>query len=88
MSKDNGGSAYPSQPINRHGERHSPNEGMSLRDYFAGQALMGMLSHEMGMNSLMQVCNGDPDLVHGVLAKEVYDMADAMIVEKEKEQNE
>jgi len=39
MSKDTGGPAFPAQ--NHHGQKFT---GMTLRDYFAAKALMGMMA--------------------------------------------
>jgi hypothetical protein len=44
--------------------------GMSLRDWFAGQALMGLLAT-------------DTDFSEAVGARQAYDFADAMIRERE-----
>ena len=66
MSKDNnGGPAFPSD---RFGEL-----GMSLRDYFAGQALAGMLAN--------------PELPTDAeyIAKWSYLNADAILAERQKE---
>lgn len=41
--QNNGGPAFPYGQEN-HTERSS--EGMTLRDYFAGQALAGMMAHD------------------------------------------
>jgi len=64
-----GGAAYPRQDDSNFGEM-----GMSLRDYFAGQALAGAMS---------TVGNVDYIRYH-VMAKDCYDAADAMIVERNK----
>ena len=39
---DDGGPAFPVPNIDDHGQSWPPIPGMSLRDYFAGQALVGM----------------------------------------------
>ena len=66
MSKPNdGGPAFPSDRFSE--------LGMSLRDYFAGQALASMDTDGctlIGMQSL---------------AQRAYDIADAMLAEREKE---
>ena len=68
MSKiDDGGPAFP---------WHSdgcvpdiePSLGMSLRDWFAGQALAGIYANSAGT-----------DLGKGALAEEMYSIADAML---------
>lgn len=66
---DDGGAAFP-EGENGHGE------GMRLRDYFAGQALAGLLAwspHENG-------CQFKPDEA----AVRAYKMADAMLAERKK----
>ena len=61
--KDNGGSAFPVSDL-------SGNWGMSLRDWFAGQALAGMMADIASVNELP-----GPDAA----AKLAYTMADAML---------
>jgi hypothetical protein len=44
--KDNGGPAFPGETVVRtgvHGTKRVNNSGMSLRDYFAGQALGALI---------------------------------------------
>ena len=70
MTKDKtGGPAYP-----RSGSTFlmGRQEGKTLRDWFAGQALVGLSSEDYG--------NAYP---HG-MAKECYEIADAMIEERDK----
>ena len=40
MPKDNGGQAFPNVHFPNHAEGY---DGMTLRDYFAGQAIIGLL---------------------------------------------
>ena len=63
-----GGPAFPVQDMR--GDEH----GMSMRDYFAGQALAGVC----------QRADWD-DGEENVLARWAYDIADAMLAEREKE---
>lgn len=42
---NDGGPAYPSTSACESWQCRKPSSGMSLRDYFAGQALAGMLAH-------------------------------------------
>ena len=79
MTKPNGGSAYPFMwwrspdgmvAVNNTG-------GMSLRDYFAGQALMGLM-HVPWIGSYTL------EMRAGMRAIEAYGFADAMITEREK----
>ncbi len=62
--------AFPMQPVTASGKPCSPESGMTLRDYFAGQALVGFLS-----NAQFYV----PDAI-GCRA---YEAADAMLAERE-----
>ena len=48
--------------------------GMSLRDWFAGQALVGILSDETS-----GACNLDKGFAEQLLAPSAYRMADAML---------
>ena len=68
MAKPDGGPAYPQSSL---GDRRDyPLPGMSLRDYFAGQALIDA-SRRYG---------------HAQMAAEyAYKLADAMLAEREKE---
>lgn len=71
MSKPNGGPAFPPS------WRSAPKDGlggMSLRDYFAGQALTGILAWSTGTR-----CNS-PQWA----ACMSYQLADAMIEERDK----
>ena len=70
-TKNDGGPAFPSEGEG-HGnpQYHSP--GMTLRDYFAGQALAGFMSAKPMMF--------DPEQD----AKYFYDLADAMLKAREK----
>ena len=70
MAKDNGGPAFPVVPTSvRSGEWGYAYPGMTLRDWFAGMALAGMLA------------NSDTHIT----AATAYDFADAMIAERNKE---
>ena len=64
---DDGGPAFP-DPCNAHPGAHPPDcaKGMTLRDWFAGQALAGLAAH-YGFSQLHK----DSD--------SIYDIADAMI---------
>lgn len=69
MTIDDGGPAFPvSGAFDRHGERYGYSDGMTLRDYFAGEALKGLLSSEES-NRL-----GDERL-----ALAAYSLAEAML---------
>ena len=74
--KNDGGPAFPHQWFDQKGfvtiERRV--DGMSLRDWFAGQVVAGYMAGA-GHNADMSM----PDL-----AEHVYQMADAMLAEREK----
>lgn len=74
--KKDGGPAYPG--IGEQGGHQVHKSGMSLRDYFAGQALVahgGWLEKQP---------SNDPS-VSWVVASRAYAIADAMIAERDKE---
>lgn len=62
-------------------------EGMTLRDYFAGQAMVGLISYDNGerMNRLLSP-NHRPDektqTPKEFFAQIAYELADAMILER------
>jgi hypothetical protein len=64
---NDGGRAFPLS--NEHGEQY----GMSLRDYFAGQALVMLPHHGCGA-----------DLSTEETAQAAYQIADAMLAERDK----
>ncbi len=66
MKKNDGGSAFP-LPIGS--ETTEGNQGMSLRDWFAGQALVGLISQ----------CN----MPNEVYSRMAYSLADMMLKERE-----
>ena len=69
MSKETGGQVFPIGDTVSKGHK-----GMTLRDYFAGQAITGLLSNEH-----------DSDLSVQTLSRTAYKTADAMIKERGKE---
>jgi hypothetical protein len=85
----NGGSAFPfGREINWINEFHSRstenvyNQGMTLRDYFAGQALTGMLAHSRNEHGYQS-----RDIAqhwHQAITQEAYQLADAMLEQREK----
>ena len=58
------------------GERHYQEYGMTLRDWFAGQALAGMLAYQGSYGTGNDPCNN---------AARAYEHADTMLAEREKE---
>lgn len=63
-----GGPAFPFNEQNDDGSHYHSNAGMSLRDYFAGQALVGMMQAMRPYTSDAAQCAAD-----------AYRQADAMI---------
>ena len=70
-------SAFPQMTYEPAGERpgHFTTGGMTLRDYFAGQSITGILASlpYQGLNDIEAA------------ARRAYELADAMIVQREKE---
>jgi hypothetical protein len=59
-------------------------EGMSLLDYFAGQAMAGMLANESITNGLDAITDSDGEDVPWVIAMDAYDQAEEMLHERER----
>lgn len=74
-----GGPAFPARPREQMmgGTISATNEGMSLRDWFAGQALMGVLAGGLADTIPHDDINGGRDA-----AFFAYQYADAMIAER------
>ena len=72
---DDGGAAFPCHTNPLPGKLANAPQGMSLRDWFAGQALAGMLDRAYGIPV-------------NVIAKRSYEMADAMLAAREVNQTE
>lgn len=66
-----GGHAFPSTVRHWNDHLDPDQKGMSLRDWFAGQALAGMFRHDGWLNT------GDDDQAE--VAKRAYHIADAML---------
>jgi len=78
-TKNDGGPAFP-QPIHKHQFDTTPRdftdngcEGMSLRDWFAGMALQGMLS---GNPEIPEIARNVPERAAAITA---YNFADEML---------
>ena len=69
--KETGGAAFPLSNAQNPGWA----DGMTLRDYFAGQALCGLLS-KYNLNAPSD---------QGTIAQMSYELADAMLAERSKE---
>jgi hypothetical protein len=70
MGKNDGGQAFPAA----HGGTSSWHNGMSLRDWFAGQALAGIIAAQY-------------DQVRSRDAEEAYQYADAMLATRIRQAN-
>jgi hypothetical protein len=81
-----GGSAFPvyesDTDINGSKYLYNVGGGMCLRDYFAGQALAGLTVNYIGKKT------GDDDEINSIseLVQITYNIADAMLAEREKGQ--
>ena len=78
MSKPDGGPAFPVGLIPKDGAINIGNpksSGMTLRDYFAGQALIGILT-----------TRGVPKVDNDISAdvRDAYEYADAMLAERDR----
>lgn len=82
MNKKDGGKAFPGITIRQDGDPayHSPTKiyhgGMTLRDYFAGQALAGLLGNRLNNN-----------VENSQIAEICYVMADAIMEVRDAENN-
>jgi hypothetical protein len=81
--KPDGGAAF-ARPYNQSGHTFSSGqEGMSLRDWFAGQALPSLISATI--NEALKALEGkDPKEYIGHISIMAYQFSDAMIAEREK----
>ncbi|MGS0941589.1 hypothetical protein ACVA51_13655 [Pseudomonas luteola] len=70
MSKDNGGPAFPCEQV-KNFVKHME-AGMTLRDYFAAKAMASIIAGNFQFDG------------PAGLAKQAYEMADAMLVERNK----
>jgi hypothetical protein len=77
--KNDGGSAFPVVWDFGTGER-GVNEGMTLRDYFAAKAMPSLVQEELVNGIWKHMC---PAAMIGI-ASVAYEMADAMLKEREK----
>ncbi len=75
--KNDGGPAFPSQANNT-----DKFEGMSLRDWFAGQAIIGVLGAYADPNARSRAKANGEGATH--MAEAAYVIADAMLAERAK----
>jgi hypothetical protein len=64
------------------GETYHP--GMTLRDYFAGQVLVGMLVDSKTLAAIKEVAEEDNKNPSETIASNCYELADAMLKERNK----
>lgn len=76
-ARDNGGPAFPQDERHDNGELFRQHGGMTLRDWFAGQALAGMLAFPGAVN-------GSREKSGVGVARAAYVYADAMLAERQK----
>ncbi len=76
--KYNGGSAFPI-PLDNSPGAYSADPGMTLRDYFAAKALVGMLANDGPEPSFPSF-----DKLAASMAEVAYQYADAMLAERDK----
>lgn len=75
----NGGYAFP------HSTGEAAAKGMTLRDWFAGQALIGFTSNQAMTREMNNTAKERPHEVASDYATMCYTIADAMIAHREKE---
>ena len=80
--KDTGGPAFPPH------QSYASMQGMTLRDWFAGQALASIAGRYMtagiGAVDKAAVASGYTGPISGFIAFEAYGIADAMLAERNK----
>lgn len=82
MSKNTGGPAFPVIESER---CESVCEGMTLRDHFAGLAMQGYIAYMgCGPDRVDQIGADDNEPNKTVIARCAYKIADAMLAEREK----
>lgn len=83
MGKTNdGGPAYPTRDFWDEAESRKHEHGMSLRDWFAGQALKGIIAKSPYKSGTLAEMKASGDIEARVAA--AYDYADAMLAERSK----
>ena len=75
MEKQTGGPAYPSVISSSGGHVLDHSDGMTLRDYFAGQALISLIEISISKGNM-------PSKYADTWAESAYLIADAMLVER------
>ncbi len=73
--KDNGGTAFPGPSFTQGGHPNGHSMGMTLRDWFAGQALAGFYANPDP--HMPAELDGKPGVIR--VAQAAYQIADAML---------
>ena len=72
-------------------DKHVINEGMTLLDYFAGQALVGILSSYSSLERQKQAAENSKNFGYTSMEKyiteQTYEIADAMLAEKHRRES-
>jgi hypothetical protein len=79
---NNGGPAFP-RPFSGNNTHQPAQVGMTLRDYFAAAALTGFIANQQAAAAVVKAASS----AHGanrVFSETAYDLADAMLAEREK----
>ena len=87
MAQTDGGAAFPAEYAGfsaQGAEITIMHPGMSLRDYFAAAALTGIVSSPEAMVGMREVGVGYGMGVEEYASRMAYEMADAMLVERER----
>ena len=84
MTKETGGPAFPRPASDAHEwGTHKPQEGMTLRDYFAAKAMQSILRGYDTVTSFEEDEVNDPEGMPSLIAEDAYIMADAMLKARE-----
>ena len=84
MSEKDGGPAFPILWPIELADRNRMTPGMSLRDYFAGQAMQAALGNQSMLDRMRAGVGGDLTNAHEWLAEGSYLVADSMLKERAK----
>ena len=81
MVKDNGGSAFPCAAFGPNPKDEIYQYGMNLREWYAGQAIIGIL---IGREKALLEAHKTGYDAYKIAAYEAYEIADAMLEAREK----
>ena len=94
-AKENGGSAFPNQeaiefvqmegkPETARPTKYIWTGGMTLRDWFAGKAMQGLISTDVGWKVIIEQAKDKGIERAEVVADCAYELADALLAQREK----